>query len=127
MSGRPFQPTAAEARAEWFLAGSFGEPLDELWFQSLGVAPREPALMSRGWADGCGLTLGWLLGIHPRPPIELPRRNPDGSVPDVEQLYREAIQARPHTAPEQRNAARSEAVATAGRYRRLAELADSAG
>jgi hypothetical protein len=117
-------PTAAVARAEMMLA--IGPLHAELW-RELGVEPREPVTNHPEWLEGVALALGWLLGIHSRPPLRLPRRNPDGTTPTADQLYREALEARPHTAPEQRNAARDEAAALAGRYRRLAELADSAG
>jgi hypothetical protein len=69
--------------------------------------------------------LGWLLGVTQRPPVEIPRRLADGSVPTVEQLYRELVAARPHAAwtPEQHNEARQRATQAVQVYRRLAALA----
>lgn len=125
MTERGDEPTAAVARAEYMVAGG---PVPADAWRTLGVAPRDAVTDHPVWSEGVGLALGWLLGIHSRPPVELPRRNPDGSTPDADQLYREAVAARPHCSwlPEQRNAARSEAARLAGRYRRLVELADSA-
>lgn len=122
---RTDEPTELVARAEMLVADRV--PFEDIPAM-LGVDSPPPVTEHRGWCDGVALTLGWLLGIHSRPPIQLPRRNPDGSVPDGEQLYAEARAARPHCAwePEQRIEARDKAYADAARYARLASLADSA-
>lgn len=127
LTERDGDPSAAVARAEMMAAYDANMP-QELW-SALGVEPREPVTENEGWREGVALTLGWLLGVHSRPPIPLPRRNPDGSTPSEEQLYREAVEARPHCSwePEQHAEARSKARAEAARYARLAKLADSAG
>lgn len=66
-------------------------------------------------------TLAWLLGMSRIPPVQLPRRNPDGSVVTVDQLYAEYMTGKTGL-PEQRNEARQRATSDAARYRRLAAL-----
>ena len=113
-------------QAEWMLAGSV-----ELGSTSMvwgAITPREPVVRDRTWAVGVGAALGWLLGVHPRPPVAIPRRHPDGTTPTAEDLYREMVAARPHASwlPEQRAEARRRATQAAETYRRLAALADRA-
>jgi hypothetical protein len=87
------------------------------------VTPAQPVTDNKGWLNGVSFTLGLLLGAHLELPIELPRRNPDGTVVTAEQLYQEE-RAAPYRSwlPEQRAAARDRAETTAARYRRLNEL-----
>lgn len=72
----------------------------------------------RGVAD----TLAWLLGIGPAP-LELPRRNSDGTLVTAEQRLTEleAEAALPWIA-EQRRAAEAQAERDASRWRALADL-----
>lgn len=124
LTERPGEPTRDVARAEMLAAGG---PVPADAWRSLGVEPRQPVTVHAGWCSAVAATLGWLLGVHTRSPIRLPRRNADGTTPTGEQLYREAVEARPYCAwtPEQRASARDEAYAEAARHRRLVELADS--
>ena len=71
--------------------------------------------------DGIADTLMWLLG-DARPPLELPRRNPDGTLVDAEQILEELRAAAPLPwIAEQRHAAQDKARQTAARYAALAE------
>lgn len=121
LTERADAPTEPVARAEWMLAYAPMEP--GIW-RDLGVTPAEPVTDDQGWRNGVSLTLGWLLGAHPRPPLELPRRNPDGALMTADQLYQEERAANPHRTwmPEQRHEARTRAEVTAIRSQRLAEL-----
>jgi hypothetical protein len=98
-----------------------------LWAE-FGVAPREPVKTDRDWCRGAALALGWLTGVHDRPTLRLPRRLPDRSTPTADDLYDEAVAARPHAAwlPEQQRGAWAQAEHDAALYRRLAALAASA-
>ena len=66
-------------------------------------------------------TLAWLLGMSRIPPVELPRRAPDGSVLTEDQLYGEYMAGKTGL-PEQKLEARRKAARDAGRYRQLAAL-----
>jgi hypothetical protein len=105
--------------AEWLLAGSVETGVPMVWGD---VEPREPVIRDRTWAAGVSAALGWLLGVTQRPPVAIPRRLADGSVPTVEQLYRELVAARPHAAwtPEQRSAAWVRATQAVQAYQSLA-------
>jgi hypothetical protein len=114
----------ALVRAEMWVAQSVGmrAPLpSDLWVR-LGVEPREARTTDTEWTGGVSRTLGWLVGVHDRPPFPLPRR----PVPSAEELYAEAVAARPYAAwePEQQLAARQKAEADAHKYRKLAEYVD---
>ena len=67
-------PTENAARAEMMLAAAVatGQPDlgDGLW-ADLGVAPAapEPVRSDDTWVSGVAVTLGWLLGVHSRPPL----------------------------------------------------------
>jgi hypothetical protein len=65
-------------------------------------------------------TIVWLLGVRP-PPIDLPRRNPDGSLMTVAQLVAEYMVDK-WDGPEERNAADLWARGEAARARRLAAM-----
>jgi hypothetical protein len=117
-------PDVGVARVEMLAAG--GPVPAEMW-RHYGLEPRGPITDHPGWCRAVSSTLGWLLGVHTRPPFQLPRRNPDGSVLSGEQLYREAVAAHPHRSwiPEQRAEARDRAYELSAVYQRLAALADS--
>lgn len=66
-------------------------------------------------------TVAWLLGITTVPPIDLPRRNPDGTLLTVQQLVAEYM-ADKWDGPEERSAAERWARDQAARNRRLASL-----
>jgi hypothetical protein len=126
LTHREDEPTAAVGRAEMMLAdcvaaGELHLP-GELW-AALGVPPRPPVTAHTGWAAGAAASLGWLLGVHTRPPIRLPRRLPDGATPTEEQLYDEYL-GRTFGEPEARAAARRRANEDASLFRRLAAIAD---
>lgn len=70
-------------------------------------------------ADGIAYdTIVWLFG-HKSAPIDLPYRNPDGSLMTEQQLYAEYMAGR-NNGPEERNAARTWAHMQAARSQRLA-------
>lgn len=70
----------------------------------------------RGIAD----TLAWLMGMA-GPPIELPRRNPDGTLVTAEQLYAELVAEHPlPPAPEERQQFQERAREQAARWAVLA-------
>lgn len=71
---------------------------------------------------GIADTLAWLNGWLSQPPLEVPRRNPDGTVLTGDQLYAELLDAYPagwQPTPEQRHTARQQADVTAARWARL--------
>lgn len=80
-----------------------------------GADPRAQARVS---------TLYWLAGIQTAPPVAIPRRNDDGTLPTVAQLVDEAIAAKPYGnwLPEDRHAARLRAERQVLEYQRLAAL-----
>jgi hypothetical protein len=125
MTGRPLEPTASAVRSEMMLADSValggGQDLDAAWWSTLGVAPARSVTTDVVWSRGTVTTTGWLLGLHTRPPVRLPRRLADGTTPSADDLYAEySARARE---PEQRRDARAAADRDAALYRRLAELA----
>jgi hypothetical protein len=115
-------PTRELVTAEWLLAGSVEHGTTMVWGS---VSPVVPVTLDRRWAAGTSAALGWLLGCTDRPPVRIPRRLPDGSVPTAEQLYDEMLAARPHAAwtPEMRAEARRRAAQAAVTSQRLADLA----
>jgi len=70
-------------------------------------------------------TLYWLAGVKTTPPVRIPRRHPDGSLPTSQELYDQARAAAPHRnwIAEERRGARAQAELDAAEARRLAELA----
>lgn len=65
-------------------------------------------------------TIAWLIG-RMDPPVQIPRRNPDGSVMTAEELAAEYL-AGTTGLPEQRRDAEAKARKDAARYQRLAAL-----
>jgi hypothetical protein len=98
---------AAAVRDEWLAAASAEDPRDDV----------------TDWFAGAADALGWLVGIGD-PPVPLPLRRPDGSLPTADELYAERV--RDWWGPEQRAAARREAARDATRGQTLAGLAASA-
>ena len=87
-----------------------------------GDLPDDNVAYQRMHAGGhVGDTIAWLLGMSRIPPVQLPRRNPDGSVVTADQLYAEYMTGKTGL-PEQRTEARARATSDAARYRRLAAL-----
>lgn len=123
---RPGPVPAELARSEWRIAGSVetGAPLPAV--ARLECAATDPVIVDPRWAAGAGAALGWLLGFHARPPVDIPTRLPDGRVPTADELYERILADRPRAAwtPEQRAHARRRAEQTAAASRSLAELAD---
>ncbi|MFC5230300.1 hypothetical protein [Pseudonocardia zijingensis] len=127
MTHRDGEPTTAAVRGEMMLgdavaAGEIELP-DAVW-AALDVPPARPVTGHVGWAAGVAASLGWLLGVHTRPPVRLPRRLPDGSTPTAEQLAAEYV-ARTFGEPEARAEARRRAVQDAALYQRLAAVVAS--
>jgi len=77
-------------RAEHWLAlcaaAGQAEPSTSEW-RRFGVEPRPMVAGDAEFAYGAWSVLGWLLGEHLDPPVELPRRASDGSVRPGEQRY----------------------------------------
>ena len=77
-------------RAEHWLAlcaaAEQAEPSESEW-QRFGIEPRPMVAGNGEFAYGAWSVLGWLLGERLDPPVELPRRAADGSVPPGERLY----------------------------------------
>jgi len=85
------EPVTRElVRAEHWVAlcdaANQAEPNEADWRQ-LGVEPRAIVAGNGEFAYGAWTVLGWLLGERLDPPVELPRRAADGSVPPGEELY----------------------------------------
>jgi hypothetical protein len=85
-----------------------------------GDLPDEGTVLDRVVADDTS-TLAWLLGMTDVPPIELPRRNPDGTVVTVDQVTAELLDGKTGL-PEQRRDAENRANGMVARWRRLASL-----
>jgi hypothetical protein len=116
----------ALARGEMWAADSVSRTVllpPQIW-ASLGVEPRAPLTENREWSQGVARALGWLVGVHDRPPLLLPRR----PVPTAEELYQEALAAKPHGfwLPEDHQRARVQAEKAAAQSRALAAYADGA-
>lgn len=76
----------AEHRLALYAAAEQAEPSESEW-QRFGVEPRPMAAGNAEFAYGAWSVLGWLLGDRLDPPVELPRRAADGTVPPGERLY----------------------------------------
>lgn len=76
------------------------------------------------WA-GIADTLAWLCGFLSRPPLDVPRRNPDGTVVTWQQRYAELDQGA-RWEPEQAEEAERTARRQAARWQALANLAEEA-
>lgn len=78
------------------------------------------------WANGVWRTLQWLNGTGAaKPPVTLPVRNPDGTVPTVDELVKAEIVASPHRSwhlPELQVEARHRASVTVAQSRDLIAL-----
>jgi hypothetical protein len=118
-------PTVVLVRAEMWVALSIGDglpPLTPRMWTDIGAEPREARTDNRLWCRGVDAVLGWLIGVQKDPPFALPRR----PVPTVEELYQEALAAKPHGfwPPEDRQRVRFQAEKDAVRFRALAAYAD---
>lgn len=82
--------------------------------------PDETTVLARVVDDDTS-TLAWLVGMTDIPPIELPRRNPDGTVVTVDQVTDELLAGKTGL-PEQRRDAENRAHGQVARWRRLASL-----
>jgi hypothetical protein len=132
VTGRDERPvTALLAAAEMWAAVAVSEdgpppPLRAIC-ADLDVAYWEPTVTDRGYARGVQGVLEWLLGtpgVNGRvPPMLVPKRHPDGSVPTVKELYQQEIATGPYRqwGPEARQALRDRFQVEVCRYHRLVE------
>jgi len=93
--------------------------------RDLGVSYAPAVVTNLVWSLGVEEVLRWLTADpleRRKPPIPLPRRNPDGSVATAEELYQQAMAAEPHRhwGPEERHALRNRTEVDAIRSERLA-------
>jgi hypothetical protein len=102
-------------------------PLEYISAQ-LGVVHVAPQPVDADLADGAWRALRWLLGEPGQsPPLPLPVRHVDGTVPTADELYDIALAAAPDRfrLPEQRAELRSRVEQNARRYRDLAAAIDA--
>jgi len=125
---REEQPvTKALAKAEMWAAVHVvtGDvPLESLCLD-LGVHYAPAVATNAVWSLGVEEVLRWLTADpleRRKPPIPLPRRNPDGSVATAEELYQQTMATQPHKnrGPEERRALRNRTEVDAIRSERLA-------
>lgn len=93
---------------------------------TLGVpcVPPKPGLYGAAYAVGVWSTLRWMLQRVPdeKPPLEVPRRHPDGRVFTAADIYAERIAAAvTHPSPEARREIRVDADRLAARYQHQAD------
>jgi hypothetical protein len=74
-TGRALAPTEAAVRAEMHVADGmmrFGDRTlpAEVW-ATFGVPPALVVTGDRDWLAGSAATMGWLLGVHDRPPLRV--------------------------------------------------------
>jgi len=129
---RDEQPvTRAVAQAEklaaaWVSSDGAKPPLEEFCAE-LGVPYRAPVATNAHYALGVWEVLHWLTAdpLERRtPPVDVPERNPDGSIPTAEALYAEAVAEEPwrYRLPERRVELRDQSERRAARARGLADL-----
>lgn len=72
VSGRWLAPTEQASRAEMMLAAAVATGQDglsaDIW-SALEVPPAVAVLRGQDWVNAAAATLGWLLGVHSRPPL----------------------------------------------------------
>lgn len=106
---------------DW-VTNPLGPNPQEVQAEAAGLAPRRRE--GSYWA-GIGDTLAWLVGWQPRPPMDLPRRNPDGTVPSVAQVVAEMRAGAPLAwEPEQAEQAEQTARRMVARWTALADRID---
>lgn len=75
VSGRSLAPSERVARAEMMLASAVASGqlglADDVW-SSLKLEPAAAVLTAEDWVNAAAATLGWLLGVHRRPPLRVP-------------------------------------------------------
>ena len=98
-------------------------PLEEIC-RELGVRNWPVLPAGVGWAEGGEVCLRWLLGRQDRPPLPIPERLADGSLPSPKELMEREIAARPWAfeEPERRLELRRRAESTARRDQQLEDL-----
>jgi hypothetical protein len=130
---REEQPVAyvlarAEKWAAMAVTSTDGVPPSlESMCERLGVIFRAPVATNPHYALGVWEVLHWLTADpleRRRPPVDVPERNPDGTVATAEALYAEAVAAEPwrYRLPERRVELRDQSEQRAAWSRRLADL-----
>lgn len=114
-AGRSELARGCFAAIDWVLGPD--EPDEEQARAEATATAKHPTGYFRGMSD----TLAWLFGLLPEPwHLEIPRRNPDGTLLTADQIYQEFLDAHSWTpTPEQRDKARHEADVTAVRWARI--------
>ena len=132
ITGRPAgMVSSSAAEAELWAARRVTEPgaVDLEWITgALGVRYLRPNPVSTSWAVGVAQTLDWVMGParYALPPMDLPRRGPDGKLRTVEELYQAARARRSgRWGPAERIEAHRNADLAVTRSRRLARLIDA--
>ena len=97
----------AEKWASMWVTGDGVKPPLESFCAKLGVPYREPVATDRHYALGVWEVLHWLTAdpLEQRPPpLDVPERNPDGSISTAEELYAAGAAAEPwrYSLPERR-------------------------
>lgn len=81
-----FKLARAESWAALCVAANDSAPTTRDW-ERLAVRPAATVSVDADFAHGAWRTFAWLLGVRPDPPIELPVRDADGSIPPWERHY----------------------------------------
>jgi len=117
----------AEKLASMWVTSNGAKPPLESFCARLGVPYREPVAVDRHYALGVWEVLQWLTADpleHRLPPLDVPERNPDGSIATAEELSAAAVAAEPwrYSLPERRIELRDRSEQRERRSRHLAHL-----
>jgi len=116
-----------ETWASMWVTSDGAKPPLESFCTKLGVPYREPVATDRHYALGAWEVLHWLTADpreHRPPPLDVPERNPDGSVATAEELYAAGVAAEPwhYSLPERRIELRDRSEQRERRSRHLAHM-----
>jgi hypothetical protein len=117
----------AEKWASMWVTSDGAKPPLESSCAMLGVPYREPVATDRHYALGVWEVLHWLTADpleHRPPPLDVPERNPDGSISTADELSAAAVAAEPwrYSLPERRIELRDRSEQCERRSRHLAAL-----